>query len=276
MKTIIICDSGIGGLEVADRLIRSGTSEAIKIIYFNAFPDESFGYNSMKLFSDRVRMFDSALQGMMKFSPAEIVIACNTLSIIYRDTQFAADPPCKVTGIVDSAIVQISDYLQLHPDKKLVILGTSTTIESHVYQNALQKKGFKIYGYSCPGLAKEIETDPNSQKVIQMVQNIYKQTSTVDALALCCTHYGFITPLWQRIYGKKTVLINPNVELANLIKPGTTQSELEIYSRVRFLSDKLTAISPLFSAKTITALNSYVYDPKLFAIPDFEGVMDKF
>ena len=61
--TIVVTDSGFGGLSVAAdlaaRLPASGIVRSARIVFVNAEPEVAFGYNDMKFEADKVRVFDT-------------------------------------------------------------------------------------------------------------------------------------------------------------------------------------------------------------------------
>ncbi len=62
------------------------------------------GYNHFETLERRVRVFDNALRAMDRFDPDQILIACNTLSVIYSHTPFARETNKKVREIVSHGV----------------------------------------------------------------------------------------------------------------------------------------------------------------------------
>src|SRR5512143_2387956 len=106
--TLVLTDSGLGGLLVcADlerRLHESPGAGVIRLAYVNAWPEEGCGYNDLPDIIARADVFDRALTAMMSFDPAVIVIACNTLSVVYGETAFSRAPRVPVEGILDAGV----------------------------------------------------------------------------------------------------------------------------------------------------------------------------
>ena len=63
--TIVVTDSGLGGLsvvaELAARLPASGIARSARIVFVNALLDDAIGYNDLKHEADKLRVFDAAL-----------------------------------------------------------------------------------------------------------------------------------------------------------------------------------------------------------------------
>src|SRR5512136_624733 len=97
---IVITDSGLGGLSICTdlerRLRASQAGRKIDLIYVNAWPDAGYGYNDLPNPAARAAVLDKALAAMMGFRPGLILIACNTLSVLYELTAFAKPAPVPV------------------------------------------------------------------------------------------------------------------------------------------------------------------------------------
>lgn len=92
--TIVVTDSGLGGLSVvadlAARLPPSEIPRMARVVFVNALLDDSIGYDDIPKLADKVRVFDAALAAMeTRDQPDLILIACNTLSVFYDETEHA-------------------------------------------------------------------------------------------------------------------------------------------------------------------------------------------
>ena len=106
MKRIIICDSGLGGLNIAGHFfsVTDDSAEPCELIYFNAYPEKGRGFNTLPDQRAQEEQFRSALEGMIPFAPDRCLIACNTLSIVWERLRAWWQPPFPVSGIVESAV----------------------------------------------------------------------------------------------------------------------------------------------------------------------------
>ena len=174
MKTVIVCDSGLGGLNIASGFFNEANRgfEACRLIYFNAYPAKDAGFNKLPTERSQEELFREVLESMKKFSPDMCLIACNTLSIVYERLAKWYTPEFPVVGIVDAAVEKMFDALQKNPGSQLLILGTKSTVESQVYAKKLIGKGVdpeRIYGLGCPGLATLLEADPDAPEVVEKI-----------------------------------------------------------------------------------------------------------
>ncbi|MBP1595305.1 MAG: Glutamate racemase [Acidobacteria bacterium] len=290
---LVVTDSGLGGLsvcaEVERNLRRAGRGGNIRLTYFNASPDRQRGYNDMPGMASRARMFDRALESMGRFQPDVILIACNTLSIVYRLTEFSGKSEIPVHGIIEAGLDLCHESLCADPGGSLVILGTRTTIESGVHRDGLVQKGVeprRIAAVSCHGLAAATEVDPDGPVVAGLIERCAAEAGNAGLpgeilyAGLCCTHYtyvsGYIREALERHTGMTVRILDPNVSLADSVAAGMQSAQagpaggattVEVVSKVELDSSKRRVIAgrlePI-SAATAQALLSYTHIPDLF------------
>ena len=290
--TIVITDSGLGGLsncaEIAEHLKRDPIFQDSAIIYYNAWPEQDRGYNRLKDNDERVRVFDRALIGMERFNPDFIMIACNTLSVLYDRTEFSRRTRIPVIDIVRFGVDMIHDHLTGDKDGQAVIMGTLTTVASGVHNDLLVEEGIapeRIISQPCDQLATEIEKDSHGYAVAALVARFMKtaaeavdpKTKTVYA-SLCCTHFGYCATMirdkLEGCTGRDVVILNPNLqmaahlfELADGIRCKKTNVALRVVSRIAWEDRKIASISRLIgqtSGETKDALVNYEWIPELF------------
>jgi glutamate racemase len=290
--TILITDSGLGGIsicaEIAAELMRRCMFENVSLIYFNAWPEQQRGYNRLSSTAERIQVFDSALEGMMKFKPDVILIACNTLSVLYHRTQFSQHVRIPVIDIVRFGVEMVANALETSLQDQAVIMGTVTTIESRVHQDNLLQKGIQpgqIVLQPCDQLATEIEKEPASPVVFEMVKTFMRQAArNIDPdsgniyAALCCTHFGYCQELIQATLAdftrKPVTILNPNHQMAAFLSAmcreipfSRTTVDIQVVSKITWEKRKIKSISRVIqsiSAETAHALMNYAQIPNLF------------
>jgi glutamate racemase len=271
--TFIVTDSGLGGLsvfaQIARQLRENAPFEKIDLIYFNAWPFSHKGYNHFPNMAAKAAVFNNAMEAMARFNPDTILIACNTLSIIYPFTKFfqtgnsAIDQtidrtigpnmgkdtgPGKkipVTGIVDHGVEMIHEQLSMYPESCVVIFGTPTTIKEKTHAKALIKMGIapsRIINQGCQNLAGKIEKDPFDKRVAQMIEtNARKAAAKLPPFkgkvfaALCCTHFGYCSNLFKTSLATHTrqevIPLNPNERMARIDRiPPMDKKNIPIFS----------------------------------------------
>ena len=290
--TILITDSGLGGIsicaEIAEELMRRYMFENVSLIYFNAWPEQNRGYNRLSSTAERIQVFDSALEGMMKFKPDFIMIACNTLSVLYHRTQFSQQVRIPVVDIVGFGVEMMANALEASLQDQAVILGTVTTIDSRVHHDQLIQRGIQpgqIISQPCDQLATEIEKEPAGPIVSEMIKTFMRQAArNIDPdsgniyAALCCTHFAYCRELIQASLAdftqKPVTILNPNHQMAAFlsarcreIRFSRTTVDIQVVSKIIWEERKIKSISRLIqsiSAETAHALMNYTQIPNLF------------
>lgn len=300
---VVITDSGVGGLSVCaevERQLRSRPAAArIRVTYFNAWPDQASGYNDMPDIRARAEVFDRALASMSRLGAHRIVIACNTLSIVYGLTRFATAPTVPVHGIVDAGVALFGEALGADPQGSIVLFGTKTTIESGVHRQKLIAQGIeaaRIVAVACHGLARAIETSVDGGAVRDFIDDAARRARQAAPsgrrlyMGLCCTHYTYVRDEMraslERECGRTVQTLDPNARLADEVvrtivadaaATGGTRSDatprdlagvaVTVVSKVildeekrRLMAARLGPISPV----TAGALVAYTHVPDLF------------
>ena len=288
MKKIIVCDSGLGGLNIAEHFFSAENvgKEPCELIYFNAYPSADCGFNKLPSLRAQEEVFRDVLESMKKFSPDRCLIACNTLSIVYGRLRSWYEPPFPVEGIVDIATEGMFTALKSDPRSSLLILGTKSTVESGVYRNLLIEKGIqpeRIRSCACPGLATELESEPDVSDPADpdvaagifghvigtalKAATLFERKPEKLFLGLCCTHFGFVSDLWLKHFGK---FVTGNVELVNpneLMGKQWKARDIRYYAKIDFFPGARENMSAYFeprASQISDALKSAVIDKNLF------------
>ena len=290
--TILVTDSGLGGMaifaEIAARLKSEPIFSHADLVYYNAWPEQHRGYNGLRDMDERIRVFDRALAGMERYQPDIIMIACNTLSVLYDRTEFSRRQAIPVIDIVGFGTDMVYEDLSGRPDRTALLLGTVTTVASGVHRSALVDRGIlpaRIVTQPCDQLATQIEKSPGSDTVAQMVDGFMARAAEKlgpegcdVAVALFCTHFGYCRDLiketlQRRTRGRVTVL-DPNRAMAACLFEAAGGSrhqdavvDLQVVSRIVWDREKIDAIAAAVksqSAETASALHRYAHIPDLF------------
>jgi len=285
---IVVTDSGFGGLNVlinAYKLLHKlKPFKEIDLIFYNALPDENYGYNQLATMEEKVKVFDTVLEEIEKhYSPDIILVACNTLSVVYENSRNTKLKQLPVAGIVDTGVRLIYNGLTENVNSKVIIIGTPTTIGSNSHKNKLLKKGIdpeRIITIPCYKLESEIQDDPNSEIVHRMIDyccdDVINKISKNEEiyLALCCTHYEFSKNLFEKYLrekGKNFSIINPNdfmldelINKKNIHPAKETSINVKIVSRTNVKAEDIEALGKLIAGRSpeiAKALKSLKYLP---------------
>lgn len=289
---VLVTDSGLGGLSVCGDLERKAlvrkAFESVEIVFCNALPEASLGYNNLDSPQRKARVFSDALRSMAKwYEPDIVLIACNTLSVVYPDTDVARTLKVPVIGIVDLGADMIVERLQKQPGSCAVVFGTETTISAGAHRAKCLAKGIdsaRLIAQPCAELAAEIQSSPRGEPaknlidlyVDEAVSHLPKGTNPVIA-AMCCTHYGYCADMFLQAFaaaGRQAKVVNPNEKMADLLFASTMTNRFQtssvavkVVSRAPLSPDETRAISTLLekdSPRTAAALRQYERKANLF------------
>jgi glutamate racemase len=288
---IAVLDSGLGGLSICAEMERDLRSHLlfiqVSLIYFNVWPEQGRGYNSLESAAERIEVFDRALESVSAFRPDMILIACNTLSVLYHRTLFSSNTRIPVIDIVDFGVDMIYDRLLSTPGSQVLILGTRTTIEEKVHQQKLVQKGIdarRILAQACHGVATEIEKDPKGAAVAQLIGVYMKEAvpkldnHNMVYVALCCTHFAYSGDLFKEKLSDRLsaeiALLNPNTAMSGFFlanaRPrsfATAEVNVELISKIVLDQEKMRSMADAVrntSETTAAALLDYRFQPNLF------------
>lgn len=290
---ILVTDSGLGGISVAadvvKRIKKSGVFKNVDVIFFNAQPHADSGYNSMDTPEQKVEVFNNALNAIEKhFKPDLLLIACNTLSVLYDYTEFSKIAEFPVVGIVGTGVDLIKQKLDENPNSKVLLFATKTTVNQAKHKEGLIKLGIpeeNIIGQACPKLAGHIERGPDSDStkslVTTYVDEVLKNIKPNDSslfVSYNCTHYGYIDNVFQSVFAERAIkvkeFLDPNPLMADFIftekylrRYENTNVTVRVVSQPKLSSKELGAIFGLIkpvSAETADAIMEYKFTPNYF------------
>lgn len=281
MKRIVVCDSGLGGLNIAGSFFapERSAAQSCELIYFNAYPEAGRGFNALPDDAAREEMLRNVLEGIAHFSPDLCLIACNTLSIVWEKLKRNFDPGFPVEGIVDAAVGTMESALKRETDSSMLILGTKSTAESGLYPSRLSIRKIdpaRLRSMGCPGLATLIESGPAAPEVRERIAgyareaaSLYQRPPRKLLLALCCTHFGFAAECWKEEFGKvfgiPVEIVDPNRHFGGEFRAET----FSYHARIGFFPGARENMSRHFqvSAPAIAdALRQAGPEPALFNI----------
>ena len=292
--TILLTDSGLGGLSVAaeieNRLHRCHMFDNVHLVFANALPSNDRPYNRMTDMSEKAAVFSHALDGFVQhYHPDIILIACNTLSVVYPYTEFSTRSSIPVLGIVDFGVDLVEQQLAADSSATAIIVGTPTTAGSGAHKDALISHGIsadRITVQGCDMLESEIQANPESDIVRTMIEmyaleaadSAKHEPSEPVVVALCCTHYSFarqsFSDVFSRVLGRPVTVVDPNTAMAASLFDGancdrfdSTAVGVEVVSRAELSPGDIEAIAHMIepqSVATAAALRKYTFDKNLF------------
>ena len=205
-----VFDSGVGGLTVAREIMRNLPDE--KIVYFGDTARVPYGSKS----KDTIIRYSRQIIRFLKTQKVKaIVIACNTASALaLEEVEKELDIP--ILGVLKPGARVAASVTR---NKRIGVIGTESTINSHMYDRFIQAQDpeISVYGKACPLFVSLVEEgwlkDPVTEEVARRYLDELMQKG-IDSLILGCTHYPLLRSLVRKIVGEEVTLVNPAYETA--------------------------------------------------------------
>ena len=214
-KPIGIFDSGIGGLTVAQSLVKQLPYE--HIIYFGDTAHMPYGDKSAEsICAYALKITKFLLQQECKL----ILMACHTASSVAFDVvkQFV-DGKALLMDVVNPVV----DHVRAFYAKKCIgLIGTKAMIHSNIYQKKFDQfnADITLKSQATSILASAIEEGFHEGPVIDSILEAYLSHETlndIDALILGCTHYPIIKENIRAFYKNTVDIIDPSDIVAHAV-----------------------------------------------------------
>jgi glutamate racemase len=206
-----VFDSGLGGLTAVRQLRRILPNE--DIVYFGDTGRVPYGTRSnatIKRYAAQDTKF------LLKHNVKMIIAACGTVSSVASNLKH--DLPVPYTGVVSPTCFEAA---RVTKNKKVGVIGTSATINSHSYRDLIHSfdDEIEVVEQDCPLFVPLVESgfidrdDPITRLTIERyLQPVMK--AGVDTIILGCTHYPIIKSAISAVVGEKVSLIDSGRETA--------------------------------------------------------------
>ncbi len=222
-QPIGIFDSGIGGLTVAHAVSRVMPGE--HLVYFGDTAHLPYGDKSTATIqSYAVKIAQMLLSQQCKL----ILIACNSASAAaYELIKEYVGSKAMVMNVIDPVV---RDLKANHAHKKVGLIGTRQTVNSHIFKKKVDELNLGIQLYSHPTnlLASAIEEFGNHAVLDGLLTEYLKhpELQTADALVLACTHYPIIKQRIAKHFKHKIDIIDTADIVAEAVKVKLEKGEL--------------------------------------------------
>ena len=116
-----------------------------------------------------------------------------------------------VVGVIEPGAERAAGESQ---NRKVVVIGTEATVNSHAYLRALEARGVQAREKACPLLVPLVEEGWIDHPVTEEVAHIYLKEAfadefrSADVLLLGCTHYPLIQPVLRRVAPKHVKIVD--------------------------------------------------------------------
>ncbi len=221
-RPIGVFDSGVGGLTVVRELMALLPGE--DIVYFGDTARVPYGTKSAETV---VKFAREDLDFLRSRDVKLIVVACNTASSIALP-HLADDSDIPVIGVL---LPGARSAAATTHNNRIAVIGTTATINSGAYENALHDiyDGLEIMSHPCPLFVSLAEEGWVDDDVAFMIARRYLEPLAgfgADTLVLGCTHYPLLKSVISRVMGDGVVLVDSATETAAEVRETLASSGL--------------------------------------------------
>jgi glutamate racemase len=212
--SIGVFDSGFGGLTVLKALLELIPSA--DYLYFGDTARLPYGSKSVETVA---RYAVEAAHFLENQGAERLVIACNTATALALD-QITKAAHVPVVGVVEPGAARATATTK---NKKVVVVGTEATVNSHAYLKALEARGIKVHEKACPLLVPLIEEGWIEHGVTEQVASIYLDEAfndgfqSADVLVLGCTHYPLLKSVLARVAPAHVTIVDSAESTAQVV-----------------------------------------------------------
>ena len=244
-----IFDSGLGGLCAVREFLRLLPKE--DLVYFGDTGRVPYGTRSKETI---VRYSMQDMKFLYSHAVKAVVIACGTASSTAIDT-LKQNFDIPIFGVIDPAVRAAAGATK---NGKIAVIGTSATVNSNSYANALSRLdgGFSITSAACPLFIPLVENGfiEKDNEVTLLVAKKYLEPikkSGADTLILGCTHFPLIKDIISAVLPGVT-LIDTGAEAIRALSGFLSENSLLSQKSEKgnckfFVSDKPSDFSLLAS-----------------------------
>lgn len=198
-----VFDSGVGGISVLRELVKLMPEE--NYIYYGDSKHAPYGSKTL----DEVRRLTGEhIEYLVKSGVKAVVIACNTATSAAIDLLREKYPDMPIVGI-EPALKPAVLYKE---NAKVLVMATPMTIREEKFHHLMRlyEDQATIYPLSCPGLPEFVEAgNLDGADLEQFLRELFvPYLGRVDAVVLGCTHYPFVRPMIQKIFGNDVAIFD--------------------------------------------------------------------
>ena len=222
-RPIGVFDSGLGGLTAVKELEQALPKESI--VYFGDTGRVPYGTRSRETVRTYAKQDMDFLIGQ---NVKAVLAACGTVSSTAQD--IGASLPVPYFDVVAPTAKAAAAATK---NGKIGVIGTSATIHSDSYRQALLAENYEleVYPQACPLFVPLVENAFISpqEEITRLVAERYLapiREKGVDTLILGCTHYPIISAVIGSVMGKSVTLIDSGREAALALASALERQEL--------------------------------------------------
>lgn len=228
-----IFDSGLGGLTVYREIRKLLPFE--DLIYYGDTARVPYGNKS----KETIIRYSTEILRFLALKKVKIaIVACNTSSSLALES-LRSDIDIPVFGVIEPGARKALISSQNGP---VAVIGTSATIKSMAYSNAIRKAAagiingsednyntgnnnnishIRVIERACPLFVPLVEEGLSDEKIILGIIKYYLEPVLAEnpsCLVLGCTHYPILENFISMVAGKNIKIIDSGVETAGAVR----------------------------------------------------------
>ncbi len=206
-------DSGVGGISVLKKAMEFLPEE--DFIYYGDSLHAPYGEKDVETIK---RLSIDVTDFLLAKNCKAIVVACNTATSAAVEDLRKIYAPIPIIGIEPALKVAIEKT----STGEILVLATNRTLAEKKFITLLDRyqEHRTISTLALQGLVEIIENgDHFQEKAYNYLEQVLpKETSSLSAVVLGCTHYPFIKPSLKRIFSEKTMIVDGSEGTAKHLK----------------------------------------------------------
>ena len=261
-RPIGVFDSGLGGLTVLKEIMEIMPGESI--VYFGDSGRAPYGVKSKETV---IKYTLQDIRFLLSHDIKMIVIACNTASACSLDTVRDRFNNMPVIDVIQPGATM---GVKQTKNKKIGVIGTIATINSGVYERAINEidKKMQVFSKACPLFVPLVEEGPEwwendiTYRIALQYLGPLKNTG-VDTLILGCTHYPLLQKTISRVMGDDVEIVSSALEVARVVKNVISKNNMAAGENTGtvykfYTSDVVEKFEPMCNAILKRRINSIV------------------
>ena len=227
-RCIVVCDSGIGGLNLFSNLAKSLKGQTL--LYYADFDNLPYGNKSKQ---ELEKIADDNFKRFLPFCPQKVVFACNTLSTNTVEKKWT------------SGVEIVRVLPKVKSNKKGLLLCTEATAKSE-YVKILKKENSLLEVLALDGLAEAVERYVEFGEELDLEKRFYGVLKDYDFISLGCTHYSIIEENLKKIFPFSQFLSGENETFEKIVNSVTTFNTNDHDNELCFLGKGADKVKSLY------------------------------
>jgi glutamate racemase len=214
-KSIIVFDSGFGGISVLKRLVEAMPNE--NYLYYGDSANAPYGPRSKNEIQKLT--LNAITQAKKRCEPKAIVIACNTATANAKDFLQLSCPDIPVFGILPA----VKSAAISKKSSRVLVLATAGTLASKAYENILSEidSSAEIVSVAAPEIVHYVEGGMSERKTL--IDSLTKtlapyMSQKFDCVVLGCTHFPFAADVIEEVLGYSVSFFDGSVLTTKQVK----------------------------------------------------------